>query len=694
VFAKDLEELCGLSVHPYIIEDWAPRMAIQGLLLPHESEVVGGRSFTSYVCADPDIPDVADLETRIVRLFDAFEAYAGVLFKLNSLAAPPREILERELVKRIQSMGFDNIQAKPERPNGSTTALTLERRAQEPDPETHAAQLMDVACATFFIELKKRESEQFELVTDLAAGALGAEVVLSFRVPPKTGASFKGMRVFLDSPLILDLFDVGGQAEREFARYLLDALKKEGAVVATYEHNVGEIVDVLTAAVQNFERKVAVSGQIGARMRTDNNTVIRAKSILGNPLKRVRDLGIDVADAKAIDRSYMPTFDEAAETDLLGKIRPFQGAISARAVDAASVASIIRYLYGRRPKGGLMAHERMFVTKNTGLVRAAISYIHRLAGLEVADVPILTDRSMAGTLWVASGGKGSELPLHKLLANCTAAVRPRRDVIDKVVGILRNSSPDDVKLFEAMIEDERCGYCLMQSTLGDASLVTDDTTPRLLRDMRRATAAEVIQEKDAELRSLREELEKRLEESETERQAQATTAEQKLDEATESLTRAETELRQQKALYEGLERRLADAEESQRSDRETRAQAAFHRSRFAEWIAYSAVFVPIGLVLYLLSDLSGKLEGWSWVAGLGTSLVLGLAQFAVFPNVLFGKIARNIRMKAFKRELARVGLPQYQSAQIDWEKGLVVFDQTHLVLGAAAKSPSEEIRIP
>jgi transposase len=27
--------------------------------------------------------------------------------------------------------------------------------------------------------------------------------------------------------------------------------------------------------------------------------------------------------------------------------------------------------YGRRPQGGLMAHEKLFVTKNTGLVRAA-----------------------------------------------------------------------------------------------------------------------------------------------------------------------------------------------------------------------------------------------------------------------------------------------------------------------------------
>jgi hypothetical protein len=306
-------------------------------------------------------------------------------------------------------MGFDDILAKPDRTPEPTHILTLEKSAPIATPGQHAAQIMDVVCATFFLQLKKKQPDKFDLVTELAAGALGAEVVLSFRIPPKTGSSFSGMRVFLDSPLIMDLLDVGGHEEREFARYLLDALKKEGATVATYDHNVGEIVDVLTAANQNFERKQEVSGQIGARMRTDNNTMVRVKAILANPQRRVRDLGIDIADARALDSSYMQYFNASAELDLLGAIRPFQR-IDARAVDAASIASMIRYLYGRRPKGGIMAHERLFITKNTGLVRGAISYIHRLQGLEFTDAPILSDRAMAGTLWVATGGKGIELP--------------------------------------------------------------------------------------------------------------------------------------------------------------------------------------------------------------------------------------------------------------------------------------------
>ena len=89
--------------------------------------------------------------------------------------------------------------------------------------------------------------------------------------------------------------------------------------------------------------------------------------------------------------------------------------------------------------------------------------------------------------------------MHKLLANCTAAVRPRGDVINKMKDVLRESSPDDLASFEAMMVDERLGYCLMQNTLGDVALVTGDSTPRLLQQMRHALTAEVSQQKDDEI---------------------------------------------------------------------------------------------------------------------------------------------------------------------------------------------------
>jgi len=163
VFAKDLNELCGLSVPGFVIEDWAPRMAKEGLLITRDRQAAGDTSFVSYTCADPDVPDVQDMESRIVDLFDAFEAYSKPLFQEHALKAPPRSDLERELVKRIQSMEFGDISAKPDRAVEAPAIPVLKKR--RPGNINHPAQLMDVVCATFFLYFKQKQPARFALIT-------------------------------------------------------------------------------------------------------------------------------------------------------------------------------------------------------------------------------------------------------------------------------------------------------------------------------------------------------------------------------------------------------------------------------------------------------------------------------------------------------------------------------------------------
>jgi hypothetical protein len=671
VFARDLDELYSLAVPPFVIEDWAPRMAQAGLLITRDRQSAGDARFVSYVCADPNVPNAADIESRIVHLFGMFSAYARPLFEENGLEVPASSDLERALVKRIQSTDFQDILSKPERTIDLPTQTRSKRR--KPSNVQHAAQLMDVVCASFLIDLRRNDPEQFEFITDLAGGALAAEVVLSFRVPPKTGSSFAKMQVFLDSPLILDLLDVGTREEQEFADYLLKALKSEGARLVTFDHNVREITEIVNNVNQAYERRQEVSGQIGARLRTDRNAILKVKQILGNPLRKIKDLGIDVTDAKAIDRPYLKFFSDDDERDLISKIRPF-GKIEARAVDAASIASFIRYLYGRRPQGGLMAHEKLFVTKNTGLVRAANEYMRQLNGVELRDGPIISDRSMAGTLWVATGGKGTDLPLHKLLASCTAAVRPRRDVIDKVRDVLRTVSPEEARAFEAMITDERCTFSLMRSTLGDAALISGATTERVLREMKSAMSAEVTKLKDEELRRQKHFFEERINTEIRAREAdrdQAAASAQEITAELERVTKeAQAAQRQQLELLDKVSKLEAQKVEEER----TIVTAAFERSRYAEWFVYAAFFIPITLAAYILSDYSGKLDNWTWFLGYLGFFLLGLVQFALFPNILFGRWARRLRERFFHRALRRRGLAIYANCPIDWTSYSIRFD--------------------
>jgi peptidoglycan hydrolase CwlO-like protein len=139
-------------------------------------------------------------------------------------------------------------------------------------------------------------------------------------------------------------------------------------------------------------------------------------------------------------------------------------------------------------------------------------------------------------------------------------------VINKVREVLQESSPEDQKAFEAMIEDDRCGFCLMQNTLGDVSLVTGESTPRVLREMKQAMAAEVTQQKDQEIERQRQSYEQRLQAEAESRRDQVAEVSKQVEEVTGRLERATEEVEAERARGHELARRLAAIEAQQRSD--------------------------------------------------------------------------------------------------------------------------------
>ena len=69
-------------------------------------------------------------------------------------------------------------------------------------------------------------------------------------------------------------------------------------------------------------------------------------------------------------------------------------------------------------------------------------------------------------------GKAEELTQYRLLANCTAALEPRNDVVAKMYRFLSQLDERKAQQFRALMTGERAGQHLMQLTLGDSILIT------------------------------------------------------------------------------------------------------------------------------------------------------------------------------------------------------------------------------
>lgn len=686
VFAQDINDYYGLVIHHYVAEDWTQRLAKAGLITP----VPGAKEdYASYICTDPVIDEVSVAEADLNKILNSFESYAAELFSEVDLELPSRDSLEAMFIERIKDMSFENIASKPDSLQQKPNTLSLTKLVQPEDSKAKIEQALDVVTASFVLDLQEKSPEDFKLIMEITAGVLASEVVLSFRSPPRRGQNFKSKIIILDSPLVLDYLNLGGIEDHGFAKSLIEDLASEGATVSTYSHNVDELIDILTAAKHNMGDKFQLSGSVGMRLLTDRNAFIRLNAVLGNPYAKVKQAGIQIIDTNSIDRPYLRHFDKNAEQDLLGSIRPFsRSRIESRVFDAASIASMIRYLFGKRPRGNLMAYEKLFVTKNSGLANAAAKYmknIHAIA--EDSDPPILTDRMAAGIVWLAKGGEGTDIPLKKLVANCTSAVRLRKDVITKMHGVLQNTSPDEAKVFEALIEEDRCGYYLMRHSLGAAELVTDANALDLLERVKRATAERVIQEAEAKAISLlqgqRLEYEQKLEAAATALAVASSAGEDAVKTAkdeVDSLARKKEEVEKALSEYKDKHIELADkfsrlVAERKMQDRRI-AEALFRSSKKIDWILRVAFYLTT-FILSLMGQTLAQIHNNFWMFGGSLLLVfiLGLVQFSIFPDVLIGAAIRRRREDHFRRNLNASEFSGKVSFQIDWKEDRLKFDE-------------------
>lgn len=106
---------------------------------------------------------------------------------------------------------------------------------------------------------------------------------------------------------------------------------------------------------------------------------------------------------------------------------------------------------------------------------------------------VATDGQLAGVLWFVKGMKGVSLSRKRLIANCSAAILPRKDVIDKIASFIENVRPQLKESFEAMMSDSRASLCTMRLTGGDVDSLDAAKAIRIVEAMRLELAAPALE---------------------------------------------------------------------------------------------------------------------------------------------------------------------------------------------------------
>lgn len=480
-FSSLLNELYGLKVHPWAVQELIPRM-VQADLLLCTSERDG---IVQYIYAEinEDFDEITEADIRdVIHQFISFSVpiLDGLGYEVNKLE------LENGFLNQLIDMDFISIMLKPDRTvedkkSKSTLSLRKDPEVEDWEKKISKDSKFEVLSAAFIIDAYHKNQALYDLLMRITTGALLSEVVLNIQDPGKT-VSLKGLFVVLDTSFLMSYMDLTSEEAHIAATEICDLLVVNGAELLVYDHTIDEIKDNLRAVIEqtkngNGHRATARRMAAASSYRT---FVSQALSNL-DVLIQQRGIKKRVPPLNAQAYAFFTAKDEDDFESFLGF-----GKQLVRERDAKSIAATVRLRRGHLSiKGHIHDSRYIFITENTKLVSNSQRFLKQRNLADYSAVPpAITEKYLAGLLWVLYGGKGAEITRHLLLANCARALEPRNDVAAQMHKFLVGIDSSKAEFFEKLMTEERAAQYLMQLTLGDSALLTKGNVEDVLEQVK------------------------------------------------------------------------------------------------------------------------------------------------------------------------------------------------------------------
>lgn len=392
--------------------------------------------------------------------------------------------------------------------------LGIKKLGEEADKnELH----IDFLVSQFLLDLRTTNTAAFERVSNVAFANMAAEAIACFQ-EPSTETSLEGLTVYLDSPLLLDMLGVNVEYE-DYGHELLNSIKASGAKAAVMDHCIAEAEAAIHGQLNYLRSGInKMSMTWGTSAKPD-----LLASLIDNVGERAyQRLGIEVhKDPEVNLHKKSPSTVGDIDAEITSRMQAWRNA-EAKEYDRKSVWAMVAIRDAMQPARRICDSKWLLLTRNTPLVGIAndswktwLKGTTKLSGTQIEhSSPVaMSEKQFAGYLWTRSGGGVSTISRARLLAHCSAAVRPRADVKARAYNLILelngHQAAEDVA---AILEDREGVRALMRAARGDPDDVTRERMPYILEKVKlaagefaAATVRAESEQREAEIRRAHEE---------------------------------------------------------------------------------------------------------------------------------------------------------------------------------------------
>lgn len=551
--------------------------------------------------------------------------------------------LHQALLDRLLNVDSMRILVRREAtitPKASPSTLQLK---QAPNLPREATELhLDFLVSQFLMDLRDHDPANFDRVSSVAFANMAAEAVACFREPLGEMSSLSEMTVYLDSPLLLDMLGVNEEYEA-YGKELLDVIRSNGVATAIFEHSVAEAENTIKAQLEYLRS--------GINQLTSGNRITAKPDHLAALTNRVAERASDrlqIKEIRAPDtalhrRSPQTVGNIDAAMDV--RMQTWKNA-EAKVYDQKSVWAMLALSQTNVPCPKICDTRSILLTHNTALVKITNEAwrtwlrgvtTHGQSQIESWAPLAMSDKQFAGYLWARQGGgTNGAISRARLLAHCSAAIRPRSDVKARAYNLaIELYGQDKAQDLAALLEDREGGRALMRATSGDPEDVTRERLPFIMDKVKleagEFAAAKVREEAarerlmiDAAHASERQALQQAI--ADTVRGTGAIETQARLELAQKDFEAAELAARNR-----DLEANLSDARAREALRKLSALRNHFARARRAYERIRWEIVILFAVTTYWIASLP---DDWKWFIPFLSALTSGFFGFYFVPNLL------------------------------------------------------------
>ncbi len=421
-------------------------------------------------------------ELHFEETLEAVDTTFGELF--SELATFAREVLsvewndedaEQALLAFVEEDGLDFLYG------------TTDRRVRvEPPPSTAT----DYVVGRFVAEAMDHREDSIEKILTLIKGHL-LKSALYLPGPGPTQARFSGVRVYLDTSLLVFAAGFAGDDRKAPREELIHLLHDHGARLYCFRQTLEEVRGILYAAAARMKRGEAAQsyGPVIDHFVLSGLTSTDVDYLVARLPTHIQSMGIRIEEKPPYRKPY--NVDESGLERHLKKKIGYRNP-SALVHDVDCISGVARLRRGREPYTLENCHA-LFVSTNSALARAARSFFH--TEYSPGMIPLcLTDEALGSLLWLKNPTKAPELPKRRLIVDSFAAMEPPEGLWTKYlaeIARLEASGSVSAEDYYVLRYSASVRPALMDATRGDPSAFTEGTVAEILEVAKEHARAEL-----------------------------------------------------------------------------------------------------------------------------------------------------------------------------------------------------------